>query len=506
MLSFIPSCLSVLVMLAVLHPVEAQGTTSSSSGTIRRPSSSFDGSTPMVSSPTTTTINTTPSSSTLSTTTTTTVIPITTIVTTTITTTTTLFTIPSLTTTFSSATLSSIPSTTQPVNPITTDLVPSISQSSSQSPQASSDAGSSSSSPTNVPVIVGSIIGITALIIIIASCIICYHRRHHKSRELNFDTLQEMSDTPKKYASHGYLASSSPTTSGGAIGLNSTTSGGYDDVYNYEMQSNTGYPVQQQQTYNSGGYGPYEGSSSHQAYRSNPAIYHEDLPHLPMAAHYATTSSMGRNRAAFDRNLPQRINNNAPPVDTAPEDYYNDSNMYNSTVWNHDMQQGELWVINPVDQYTHHNIDHSDINHPYASAALPPSVQDRNVALQSFRLQDPTLMESPHAKFRDNDNPRGLPDSPILSSNMRDGDIFGPDNAARSASPRAMSSTVATGESISTSSSRIASNRELHNCEPSRHSPRNSNEGVQDYAGEYASFGNIAPKKSLRTLRREDWS
>ncbi|KAI1308750.1 hypothetical protein EDD11_004159 [Mortierella claussenii] len=528
MIPLLSSCLSILFAAALVQvPVLAQSLTAAPTTNEKpTPGSTTTEAPSTTTTATATTVIATPSPSTTisPTAVTTTTAAITT--TTTAAATTTTVTVSTTTTTISTTTVvssattvpttppSTVAPTTRTFNPITSQSF-TISQSSTQSALPSSGAGASgtsSSSSTNVPAIVGSIVGIAALAIIIATSVICYRRRRHNARELTFDNLQDLTgpSLASKRASHNYLTSGSPAMSGGAIGLNSVTSGGYDDGYDYEMHSNAGYPVHHQQAYSNGVYDNYTDASPHQAYHPSPAIFQEDH-HLPMAGQYATASSMSRSRAGFDQNLPEVMYNGALSEDATATGYYNDLDIYNNGAWNQDAQQAGLWVANPEDQYILH--DTSTDQHIPGSGTVTHPEQDRDAVLQSALSLDTTLAGSPPLKALTNsNNPQGLPDSPILhSSTLRGGDVFGQDADLRTVSSRAMSPRIAAREAGSSSSPRLASNRDMQSFELTRQSL----EGIQSYANEYVgrssgegrgSPANLNPNKSLRTLRREDWS
>ncbi|KAG0042735.1 hypothetical protein BGZ83_000129 [Gryganskiella cystojenkinii] len=412
---------------------------------------------------------------------------------------------------------------------------------------------SSSTSPSSpVPAIVGSIAGVAAFIIIVATSVICYRRRRRNNRELTFDALQGMSGpaitSGKTRQSMNYLANSNSP----AIGLNSVTSGGYDDGYDYEMQSNAGYPVQHH-NYNNSGFEGYSSGSPHPGYHPSPTIFQEDhLQHqaaasgLPVAAAFATNNrSMGRSRTGFDQNLPEVMYNGVEDH-AAATGYYNDDDIYNQAHGGWNGEGGQygggyvgpqgLWVANPEalrrqeeesayynDQHHGYTEDGSESNLITSSVMTPAQFPSAH-SLESTTLVPQVGEVSPtRSKFRSSGNPQAIPeDSPILkSTTLRGGgDVFAQESA-RPSSPRVAAREAASGSS----SPRLTNTREMRSFEISRQSPssRSSGEHAQSYATDYVrpsidvtrsasptTAGGPAsplnPNKSLRTLRREDWS
>ncbi|GJJ78889.1 hypothetical protein EMPS_11248 [Entomortierella parvispora] len=415
--------------------------------------------------------------------------------------------------------------------------------------------GTSSSTSSNVPAIVGSIAGVAALIIIVATSVICYRRSRRNNRELTFDALQGMSgpgSASGKRQSFNYLThADSPTVSGrAAVGLNSVTSGGYDDGYDYEMQSNSGYPVQNH-NYNPNNYDGYAGGSPHPGYHPSPTIFQEDLlqhqasvaaSSLPVAASFAAA---GRGRTGFDQNLPEVMYNGVEDH-AAATGYYNDADIYHQQGWSGQPADGHvgsqgLWVANPealrrreeeAEYYNHINTIYGETPHNdnelLTTVPVPPTQFASAHSLESTTLASNGGEVSPtRNKFRSSGNPQTLPeDSPILkSSTLRGGgEVFAQESAARSVSPRIAVQEVAA--TSSNSSPRLGHTREMKSFEISRQAPsRPSGEHVQSYAADYVrerpsvdvGFSTtpadpdspespLNPNKSLRTLRREDWS
>ncbi|KAI8604155.1 hypothetical protein EDD21DRAFT_366971 [Dissophora ornata] len=324
---------------------------------------------------------------------------------------------------------------------------------------------------------------------------ICYRRRRNNSRELTFDALEGMGGASlgsKRRVSEGYLTSPSPAMSGGAIGLNSVTSGGYDDGYEYEMQSNAGYPVQQ--GYGNGGFDDYSASQPHPGYHPSPTIFQEDYP-LPMAATYATASSMSRDRLGFDQNLPEVMYNGAGAEDPAATGYYDVDAMYSDGGRSQDPHQAGLWVANPESQNAQHDS-------PYATDAIVP----QDMTPQLNLSLDAAFAGSSPKMSRNSGNPQGLPDSPILRpGTLRGGDVFGEDGEARATSSQPTSPRPTPPPRVTSPTS-----PRMMRASPV---PRSSGEIVHSYANEYAgrpsgegSKSPMSQNKSLRTLRRDDWS
>ncbi|KAG0280052.1 hypothetical protein BGZ95_011431 [Linnemannia exigua] len=426
--------------------------------------------------------------------------------------------------------------------------IPSIQPTNSNGSTSGSN-GSSTTSSSNVPAIVGGIVGALALAVIVATSVICYKRRKRANRELTFDTLEGLNGGPalssRNRASHNYLNSGSPVITSGNVGLNSVPSaGGYDDGYDYEMQSNVGYPTSQhqhlsgnyhQQGYgNNAGYDGYGSHSPHQGYRPSPTIFQEDAP-------YATASSMGRGRTGFDQNLPEVMYNRGE-IDADPTNgYYQDDDLYNEAAWIQEQahagyatggqqQQQQHWDAQAMlSQYDH------EIELP-----LPPTHQH---AMSTPSL-DSTLIGSPgrpkhqtaattaahHAS-----NPQAILESPILqSATLRSGDLFSQEATSPRIATQQLQQLQHDGDerqSPKTSPRIINASREMRSIELATHSPtfgRPSTDAINSYANEYQSrpstdmaaavaaaggdagsplspSSNLNPNKSLRTLRREDW-
>ncbi|KAF9986326.1 hypothetical protein BGZ75_001955 [Mortierella antarctica] len=463
-------------------------------------------------SPTPSSTTTTEAQITTTTTTTTTTVPLTT-------TTTTTTTVPPLTS--DPLPSSSRPAPTDvPTNPTFNPLPPNISTTTSLGPNPTHNESSSSSSSTSVPAIVGSIVGILALIVIVATSVICYRRRRRNNRELTFDALHGMSGpggSTKNRASNNFLTGTSPMMSGGGIGLNSTTTGGYEDGYNdYDMQSTAGYPTPHHAhnvAYSNSGYDDYATSSPYQ-HHLNPTIFQEDHA----AAQYATASSMAVGREGFDQNLPDVMYNGTGGVDQGGG-YYNEPDLYDPN-WHPDGQHpggyvgaAGLWVANPEDQYQQQET-HSDVDYQvYAPATA--AAASATAALSTMKARegptsaplslDTTIVESDRSaasKHNSIGNPQALPDSPILQSGtLRGGDLFGPDGDAMVAPSLKDPSTPG--------SPRTLTSRELKSIDLSRQAPapKLAGEGANSYAADYGSRPSTDGKgATLRSLRPEEWS
>ncbi|KAF8940265.1 hypothetical protein BGZ58_007156 [Dissophora ornata] len=383
-------------------------------------------------------------------------------------------------------------------------------------------ASSKSSSSSNVPAIVGSVAGVAALIIIVATTIICFRRRRRNNRELTFDTLQGMSATGAARASQRYNATALP-----AAGRPSVAPGGYDDGFDYDSPANqspaqgyaahTGYAVDN-------GYDAY--GAPHQAYQ-NPSIFQED--------NLAYSGAMGRNRAGYDQNLPEITYRNGNDINhpSGEATGYYDDNMYNQQVgWSPNMSGGYigpkgLWVANPTAEHPYPQEYQPDY-HPEQEGDIvmqqSPMIYEKN-AIYDNSSDTVVGSASPRSKFRGH-NPQALPESPRLQQ-LRGGDLFGQDAEAAPTSPRTAAAQVVPEESAArtatpplSSSPRLMSRGEMRSFEMARHSPtRSSGDGVQSYASDYVAGrgstsdrpsmdngSNLNPGKSLRTLRREDWS
>ncbi|KAG0371438.1 hypothetical protein BGX24_001672 [Mortierella sp. AD032] len=424
-------------------------------------------------------------------------------------------------------------------------IIPSIPPTNSNG-SAPGGSGSSTTSSSNVPAIVGGIVGAIALAVIVATSVICYKRRKRANRELTFDTLEGLNGGPAlKRASHNYLTSGSPAITSGNVGLNSVPSaGGYDDGYDYEMQSNVGYPTSQhqhlsgayhQQGYgNNGSYDAYGSLSPSQGYRPSPTIFQEDAP-------YATASSMGRGRAGFDQNLPEVMYNRGE-IDADPTNgYYHDDDMYNDAAWTQEQAHAGYVADGQLQQQQHWDTQAmlSQYDHE-TELPLPPTHQH---AMSTPSL-DSTLIGSPgrpkhqtatttvhHAS-----NPQAILESPILqSATLRSGDLFSQEATSPRIATQQLQQLQLDGDerqSATTSPRMINASREMRSIDSATHSPtfgRPSTDAVNSYANDFqqsrpstdmaaavaaagggagsppSSSSNLNPNKSLRTLRREDW-
>ncbi|KAF9147752.1 hypothetical protein BG015_010564 [Linnemannia schmuckeri] len=514
------ACLSIVLALALAPSVQAQQESNAPANHLH----------PTTTTTTTTTIITTEPPIT---TTVTTVPPVTTT------------TIPPVTTTnppiSSTTSRDVVPPVTRPSNNNTSATHSSIQPTTSTGSNNANGGSSSSSSSSNVPAIVGGVVGVLALAVIVATSVICYKRRKRSNRELTFDTLEGMNGpalSSRKRASHNYLTSSSPViTSGNNIGLNSVPSahGGYDDNYDYEMQSNVGYPTPlqphnsayHQSAYSNSNVGAYDAyGSPHQGYRPSPTIFQEDAP-------YATASSMGRGRTGFDQNLPEVMYNRGEIDHDPTAGFYHDEDIYNQGAWGQDQQHPHGGFIAEQGQWDVDAMLHQYDNEP--ELPLPPTHQH---ALSTPSL-DSTLIGSPGRPKHQSattHNPQAILESPILqSASLRSGDLFGQEGAGTGAgalgSPKISTQqatqdleAVGGGRQTSNSSSPriINASREMRSIEMASQSPtfgRPSTEAINSYATDYhqsrpstdhiaggaGSTSNLNANKSLRTHRREDW-
>ncbi|KAF9144594.1 hypothetical protein BGX30_012262 [Mortierella sp. GBA39] len=432
-----------------------------------------------------------------------------------------------------------VPPVTRPTtNHNTSSIAPSAILPTTSTGSNNANGGSSSStSSTNVPAIVGSVVGILALAVIVATSVICYKRRKRNNRELTFDTLEGMGGpalSSRKRASLNYLTSSSPViTSGNNVGLNSVPSahGGYDDNYDYEMQSNVGYPTPLQ-PHNNSAYHAYNSNAAYdgygspqQGYRPNPTIFQEEAP-------YATASSMGRGRTGFDQNLPEVMYNRGDIDHDPTAGFYQEEDIYNTAAWSQDQQHPHGGYIAEQGQW-----DVDAMLHQYDNEMempLPPTHQQ----VLSTPSLDSTLIGSPGRPKHQSatvHNPQAILESPVLqSATLRSGDLFGQEAAGTGASlgsPR-LSTKQATQEleavggrqttSNSSSPRIINASREMRSIELASQSPTfggPSTEVINSYATDYdqsrpsidraaggAGSPNLNANKSLRSFRREDWS
>ncbi|KAF9583867.1 hypothetical protein BGW38_008280 [Lunasporangiospora selenospora] len=411
-----------------------------------------------------------------------------------------------------------IDTSTRPTNPHTSTR-PTLSGSNTVPSIRPTDGTSSSSSTTNVPAIVGSIAGVAALGIIIAITLLCYRRRRRHQGALSFDALQGLSSstTSKNRNSLNYLTGPSPTI-GHEVPVSITSGPGgrggneYDDGYGYEagayaMQQTAGHPA-----YHPGGYGeedlgyhdgyvasaPYPQSHQMQqqgAYRVSPTIFQEDFQQHTSAGYGAA----GHGRAAYDQTLPEVMYNNGDPAVSAA--YYNDGDLY-SQAWDPSVSQS----LPQPSAYTQSQDAgywpaETQYDHPQISAAA--------AAATTVTAAAATAAVYERDDHQASKNPQALPDSPILSSTkLRGGDLFGQDGEHVAASPRMAqaSSAQATASPVLRSASPV-----VRSSTPNRDRPSidaHPGHPGESYAADFTrpSTDGRAPGKSLRTLRREDWS
>ncbi|KAG0375479.1 hypothetical protein BGX24_009032 [Mortierella sp. AD032] len=409
---------------------------------------------------------------------------------------------------------------------------------------------SSNVSSSNLPVIIGSVAGAAALIIIIATTFICLRRKRRKNRDLTFDVLQGMNTG--NGAGAGAAATSSYARSSQqhyrASALPPSNVSAYDDGYDYDSQ--VGGPGQggigggyghHQQGYDDTGYDSY--GNPHNAYQ-NPSIFQEDS----MA--YSTANVMStRNRAGYEQNLPEIVYRNGNDLihpSGGPTGYYEDD-LYNQQIaganngWeNQNAAAGGyigpkgLWVANPTtekqyQQQQQQYQDEMELQPPVSSTMT----YEKN-SITQYDSDTAVDSSSPRSKFRGH-NPQALPESP-RTQQLRGGDLFGQDGGTPSTptSPRATNASAnasvdnvtraASPPPAANSSPRLMSRADMRSFEMARHSPgRSSSDGVQSYANDLPGStrpsisdrpsleggnggSNLNPNKSLRTLRREDWS
>ncbi|KAG0070558.1 hypothetical protein BGZ93_002412 [Podila epicladia] len=489
---------------------------------------------PMVQAQSNTTVVQTPtsaepptSSSTTTTTTTTTA---------TITTVTTVPTIPSTSSSITVPTIPSISSTTAvptiPTLPTTSSsrttsiTVPrfttaSTTHTSTTAPLPPTLGTSSSSNNSNIPVIVGSIAGVAALAIILITSISCYRRRNRANRELTFDALG-LGNTGGGKRNTIPFSSNKPS---GAIGLNSVTSGGYDDDdYGYDMQQQggNGYPSPHQ-PYNNNHQQQFNNGYDAYGQGVHPTIFNEDHHH---GGAYATASSMSRNRMGFDQNLPEVMyrNGEEDQVAAAATGYYDDTGY--DVAWSQQMdpnaQYGHgqggyvngLWVANPEAQY----YGQEQYQDPYQQQQQQEFYDEPLDPLTPPAPSRPVITsaqsENGDATNRHSFNPQAiLPATSAVGgsegegSQLRSHDLF----VQTSEAP-----VVTSSKSQSPPASPSSRMREMRSMELARQSPtsRPSGEGGRTYADDVQ--GSVSPtgagsatlngQKSLRSRRREDWS
>ncbi|KAF9205198.1 hypothetical protein BGZ59_000603 [Podila verticillata] len=468
---------------------------------------------------------TTAAATTTTTTTTTTLLPITTTTTTT--------TILPITTTTTVPIITTSASTTQHTNPVTlphfssTTTTTTLSSTTSTTKLTPSPGSSSSSPDNNVPVIVGSIAGVAALAIILITSISCYRRRRRRAnRELTFDALGLGSTTGKRNTLP--FTSNKPA---GAIGLNSVTSGGYDDDdgYGYDMQShvNGGYPSPR---HNQGYGGNNNINSNHfnagyDAYGQgvHPTIFNEDQHHGVAA--YTTASSMSRSRMGFDQNLPEVMyrNGEEDQVAAAATGYYDDTGYdvaWNQQIDPHGQGYGQggyvngLWVANPEGQYyqdqyqqhpqqqQHHEEFYDEpldpLTPPAPSRPVITSAQSKSENRNSYSNNPQAILPATSAVGGSSSGDGGV--------QLRSHDLFVETSQAAATSGRKSQSPP---QSPQTATARL---KEMRSMELVRQSPRPSGEAGRTYADDVQGSGsptspgaNLNGQKSLRSHRRENW-
>ncbi|KAF9190762.1 hypothetical protein BGZ49_003665 [Haplosporangium sp. Z 27] len=217
----------------------------------------------------------------------------------------------------------------------------------------------------------------------------------------------------------GYLTNITPTTSGG----------GYDDGYDYEMHSNSDYPRLQE----------YSGGR------------------LEPTGPYMTATSMSRNHLGFDQNLPRSVYNRPGGDNPTSAGYYSDLDVYSNGIWDQSSHQNQRWTPTPENMY------YSDVDQQHNSyiASAQPPVQNQ-----------------------------GVPDSPILPSPTfresgffgRDSDLFGQNNDlfGQNNDPFGQINNPPPGA--------LPPNSDA----PSQLPARTSRDGINNYANEYANNQNMS--------------
>ncbi|KAF9540110.1 hypothetical protein EC957_004624 [Mortierella hygrophila] len=401
---------------------------------------------------------------------------------------------------------------------------------------------SSSTSSSNLPVIVGSVAGAAALIIIIATAIICLRRKKRNNRDLTFDVLEGMNaggagaatSSRARQSQQHYRANALPTPALPPNNINTYEDDGYDYDNQVGAQGYGGH-----QGYDDTGYDAY--GNPHHAYQ-NPSIFQEDS----MA--YSTANAISaRNRQGYDQNLPEIVYRNGNDLihpSGGATGYYEDD-LYSQQIaganngWDHQNAAAGgyigpkgLWIANPTNEKQYQQQqqpyqDEMELQPPLSSSGM---TYEKN-SITQYDSDTAVDSSSPPSKFRGH-NPQALPESPRLQQ-LRGGDLFGQDGGSPSTptSPRpadanvtaAAEPTRAASPPLTSGSPRLMSRAEMRSFEMTRHSPgRSSSEGAQSYADDLPSPGrpsvsdrpsmeggggsNLNPNKSLRTLRREDWS
>ncbi|KAF9907892.1 hypothetical protein EC991_010405 [Linnemannia zychae] len=443
---------------------------------------------------------------------------------------------------------STVPTSTVPTNPPSTQPTqttpPLTTNTSSQTVAPSvipNPPPSSKSSSSNLPVIVGSVAGVAALIIIIATTIICLRRKKRNNRDLTFDVLQGMNTGSGVGAAAAATSSRTrPSQQHYRAGaLPPTSVSAYDDGYDYDSQvggaGGQGMYGHHHQAYDDTGYDAY--GNPHHAYQ-NPSIFQEDS---------MAYSNNGRNRGAvggYDQNLPEIVYRNGNDLihpSGGATGYYEDD-LYNQQLaganngWDNQNVAAAggyigpkgLWIANPTTEKQYHQQqqqyqDEMELQPPISSTMT----YEKNSVTQ-YDSDTAVDSSSPRSKFRGH-NPQALPESPRLQQ-LRGGDLFGQDGGSPTTptSPRSANAnasvdnvTRAASPPPANSSPRQLSRSDMRSFEMARHSPgRSSNDGIQSYANDLPSSArpsmsdrpsmeggsNLNPNKSLRTLRREDWS
>ncbi|KAG0324886.1 hypothetical protein BG000_002007, partial [Podila horticola] len=307
----------------------------------------------------------------------------------------------------------------------------------------------------------------------------------------------------------------------GAIGLNSMTSGGYDDDdYGYDMQQQgNGYPSPHQ-SYNNNHQQQFNAGYDAYGQGVHPTIFNED--HLGGA--YATASSMSRSRMGFDQNLPEVMyrNGEEDQVAAAATGYYDDTGY--DVAWNQQMdptgQYGRggqggyvngLWVANPEGQYygqdqyqdPYQQQHHQEFYDEPLDPLTPPAPSRPVITSAQSKLGE--------ANRNSVSNPQAiLPATSAVGGSEGEGpQLRSHDLFVQTSEAPAVTSGRKSQSPPTSPTSRL---REMRSMELASPTSRPSGEGGRTYADDVEPSGsptggaNLNGQKSLRSHRREDWS
>lgn len=268
---------------------------------------------------------------------------------------------------------------------------------------------------------------------------------------------------------------------------------------------------------------------------------------------YSTANALSaRNRQGYDQNLPEIVYRNGNDLihpSGGATGYYEDD-LYSQQLaganngWDHQNAAAGgyigpkgLWIANPTNEKQYQQQQQQYQDEMELQPPLSSSMTYEKNSITQYDSDTAIDSSSPRSKFRGH-NPQALPESPRMQQ-LRGGDLFGQDGGSPSTptSPRAANATASADPGGAASpppplssvgangSPRLMSRAEMRSFEMTRHSPgRSSGEGVQSYANDLPSSGrpsvsdrpsmeggggsgsSLNPNKSLRTMRREDWS